>query len=192
MPSLHQPVDVAASRRPPTPFAVVTRSQRAEPITQPRLVARCRAMEAEALASPPSLAAVLLQDGRHLTPATLRSYTTLAARGTDVVMYGRGLRAWLAPGVRGVAIGDDDPLGDVWAVVLAGSASPVVLAALDLFAEGSTEAERSFQVAVSRDSAVVRDCLRVLGLSEPLPADPLVPVTERPVSGAARPGTPRS
>ena len=163
-----------------TPFDVVARHEAARPTAKSLLVALCRGLEREALTQPPRTALVCLQDARHLVPSTLAVYADLAHAGTDVVMFGRGLRAWLAPGVRGVALDDDDPLADVWSVVLLGSARPVALAALDLFAEGVVDADRPFSAALSRDAEVAQACGQALGVAPP-----------RPVLGAPGPGTPR-
>jgi hypothetical protein len=100
----------------------VTRTEVARPTAKSLLVALCRGLEREALGAPPVVAAVTLQDARHLTRTTLEAYAALARTGTEVTMFGRGLRAWLAPGVRGVALDDDDPLGDVWSVTFLGGA----------------------------------------------------------------------
>jgi hypothetical protein len=147
-----------------TPYDVVTRAEVARPTPKSLLTALCRGLEREAFGDPPAVAAVTLQDVRHLTPATLEVYAALARAGTAVTMFGRGLRAWLAPGVRGVALDDDDPLGDVWSVVFLGGRRPVAMAALDLFTDGVTDAARPFRVATTRDQALVAACARVLGV----------------------------
>lgn len=147
-----------------TPYEVVTRTEVARPTAKSLLLALCRGLEREALGDPPPAAVVSLQDARHLTPATLGTYAALARAGTEVTMLGRGLRSWLAPGVRGVSLDDDDPLGDVWSLVLVHPRRPVALAALDLFAEGVTESARPFLVALTRDAATVEECARLLGV----------------------------
>ena len=160
-----------------TPYDVVARSEVTRPTPKSLLTALCRGLEREALAAPPPVAAVTLQDVRHLTPATLATYAELARAGTAVTMFARGLQAWLAPGVRGVALGDDDPLGDVWSLVFVGGARPVAMAALDLFTEGVTDAARGFRAATTREPQLVEACARVLGVDPP------------PVSGTAAGGT---
>lgn len=149
----------------PTPYDVLARRAPTEPATKADLVRRCRALERAALADPPDLAVVTLQDARHLSRRTLDAYTALARAGSTVVLAGRGLRAWLAPGVRGVDLADDDPLGDVWSVVLLGGgrpAAPVALAALDRFTPGGAEEERGFALAVTREPALVAACAAAL------------------------------
>jgi hypothetical protein len=145
-----------------TPYDVVTRHEPARPTAKSLLLALCRGLEREALASPPRAALVTLQDARHLTRSTLEVYAGLARAGTRVTMVGRGLRAWLAPGVRGVTLDDDDPIGDVWSLAFLGGERPVALAALDLFSEGVVETDRAFEVAMSRDPSVVLDAARTL------------------------------
>ena len=149
---------------PLTPYDVVTRHEPARPTAKSLLLALCRGLEREALSSPPQAALVTLQDARHLTRATLDVYAGLARAGTRVTMFGRGLRAWLAPGVSGVALDDDEPLGDVWSLVFLGERRPVALAGLDRFSQGVVESDRAFEVAISRDPSVVVAAARSLGL----------------------------
>ena len=99
---------------------------------------------------------------RHLSPRTRAVYTELAARGTDVVLLARDLQSWIAPGVRGVALDDDDPLVDVWSLVQLGPTRAVALAAVDLHTPGVVEDDRRFAAAVSRDRDVVVASLRAL------------------------------
>ncbi|MBW3631371.1 MAG: diguanylate phosphodiesterase, partial [Gemmatimonadetes bacterium] len=87
----------------------------------------------------------------------------LAADGSGARLYARGLQAWLAPGVQGVALDDDDPLVDEWVVVLPGT-EPVVLAATDLGLTGCADDDRTFTYGVSHDPHVVAGCGRLLGI----------------------------
>jgi hypothetical protein len=90
-------------------------------------------------------------------------YAELAAGGAAARLHARGLQAWLAPGVAGVALDDDDPLVDEWVVVLPGP-EPVVLAATDLGETGCSDGDRSFTYGVSHDPHVVAGCGRLLGI----------------------------
>ena len=146
-----------------TPYDVVTRTEVARPTAKSLLTALCRGLEREALGDPPTTALVTLQDARHLSPSTLEVYAAMARAGTQVTMLARGLRAWLAPGVAGVSLDDDDPLVDVWSMVLLHPRRPVALAALDLYEEGVTDSARPFRVAVTRDPETVQACGRALG-----------------------------
>jgi DICT domain-containing protein len=132
------------------------------PIGKDALVAISRALEEQALASPPAAMASALQDGRFVSDRTRDVYAQLASSGTRVKLYARGLQTWLAPGVIGISLDDDDPLVDEWAVVIPSDDDPVVLAATDLGA-GGDGIDRQFLHGVSRDPEVVAECARLLG-----------------------------
>ena len=144
-----------------TPYSVVSQVQAPAPIDKRGLVAVSRGLEREALATPPDHLAAALQDGRFLSERTRATYAGLAARGCRVTLYARGLHSWLAPGVTGVSLDDDDPLLDEWAVVVP-SGAPVVMAAVDLHSDAG-DLDRRFLYAVCRDPGVVRECARLLG-----------------------------
>ena len=144
-----------------TPYSVVTEVETPAPVEKRALVQISRELEREALTAPPEEMAAALQDGRFLTDRTRATYAELAARGCRVTLYARGLHTWLAPGVTGVSLDDDDPLLDEWTVVVP-SAEPVVMAAIDLRSD-SDDLERRFLYAVSRDPHVVQECARLLG-----------------------------
>ena len=147
----------------PTPYAVVASTQTPRPTTKRELIGRCRELERGALDAPPEAAAVALQDQRFLTPRTREVYASLAEAGTAVRMLARGLQSWLAPGVTGISLDDDDPLVDEWVVVVPG-AEPVVLAARDLGQSDCADDDRAFSYAVSHDPHVVAACGRLLGI----------------------------
>ena len=146
-----------------TPYAVVASTQTPRQATKRELIGICRELERAALSAPPPGVAVALQDQRHLTPRTREVYASLAAAGAPARMFARGLQSWIAPGVTGISLDDDDPLVDEWVLVVPGP-DPVVLAATDLGVPGCADLERSFTVAVSRDHDVVTACGRLLGL----------------------------
>jgi len=147
-----------------TPFDILASYATPRTTSKASLVSRCRELEAEALSDPPISASVTLQDQRHLTRATLRVYVALAHEGTSVTMLGRGLTAWLGPGVTGVALPDDDPLVDVWSLAFVSATRPVALAARDLHAEEMADAERLFAVVLTRDREAVAASVGALGL----------------------------
>ena len=144
-----------------TPYSVVSSAETPTPIEKRALVRVSRQLEREALETPPEHLAAALQDGRFLTERTRGAYAGLAARGCQVTLYARGLHTWLAPGVTGVSLDDDDPQLDEWAIVIP-SRQPVVMAAVDLRSSGE-DLERRFLYAVSRDPDVVHECARLLG-----------------------------
>ena len=149
--------------RDSTPYAVVSSVVPVQRSEKSALVAVTRGLEVEALSDPPPAVAATLQDVRFLTPATRAAYAALARAGATARLHARGLQAWLAPGVEGVALSDDDPLVDEWTVVLPCPQHPVVFAATDCGLD-VPDAERAFCWAVSRDPEVVSECARLLGL----------------------------
>ena len=146
-----------------TPYELVRRTTPVRDATKAELLSLTRGLERAALLAPPPSVAATLQDARYLTDRTRQVYAALAAAGAPGRLHARGLQAWLAPGVTGVSLDDDDPLVDEWVVVLPG-AEPVVFAATDLRVPGCADEDRCFSYAVSRDADLVRECGRLLGL----------------------------
>ena len=146
-----------------TPYQLVRSTTPVQDATKGELLALTRRLERAALQAPPPAVAATLQDVRYLTDHTRAVYAALAAVGSPARLHARGLQAWLAPGVTGVALDEDDPLVDEWVVVLPGH-DPVVFAATDLRLPDCDDADRCFSYAVSRDPAVVRACGQRLGL----------------------------
>ena len=146
-----------------TPYELVRAAGPVEDATKKELIGLTRRLERAALTEPPPAVAATLQDERYLTDRTRAVYAALAAAGSPARLHARGLQAWLAPGVTGVALDDDDPLVDEWVVVLPGS-EPVVFAATDLKVPDCEDDERCFSYGVSRDPHVVASCGRLLGI----------------------------
>lgn len=146
-----------------TPYELVRRTTPVQDATKIELLGATRRLERAALLTPPPAVAATLQDARYLTEHTRAVYAALAAAGSPARLYARGLQAWLAPGVMGVALDEDDPLVDEWVVVLPG-AEPVVFAATDLRVPGCDDGDRSFSYGISRDPEVVDGCGRLLGI----------------------------
>jgi len=146
-----------------TPYELVRRTTPVKDATKVELLGQTRRLERAALHAPPPAVAATLQDQRFLTEHTRAVYAALAAAGSPARLYARGLQAWLAPGVTGVSLTDDDPLVDEWVVVLPGE-DPVVFAATDLKVPGCADDDRCFSYGVSRDPEVVAGCARLLGL----------------------------
>ena len=146
-----------------TPYELVRYAAPVQDATKRELVALTRRLERAALASPVPAVAAALQDQRYVTERTRGVYADLAARGTTARLHARGLQTWLAPGVEGVPLDDDDPLVDEWVVVLPGP-EPVVLAATDLGIPSCDDEDRCFTYGLSRDPHVVAGCGRLLGI----------------------------
>ncbi len=102
-----------------------------------------------------------LQDARFLTAPTVEVYRELAARGAQVLVLGRGVHAAIAPGVEGVDLDDDDPLGDEWTVLLAGRTFRCFVAQ-DLLERPEEDGDRSFRWAETDDPQVVAQVYDVL------------------------------
>ncbi len=145
-----------------TPYAVVSAVERPRQVTKRELVRLSRQLEHAAMARPPGTVAAALQDSRFLTLRTRDVYCRLAAAGAAVTLLARGLQSWLAPGVRGVDLAEDDPLVDEWVVVLSSPGRPSVLVATDLRRAGAVDLERDFAYATSCDPDVVATCAQLL------------------------------
>jgi hypothetical protein len=147
-----------------TPYELVKSSVPVEDATKGELIGLTRRIEGEALRGRPPAVAATLQDERYLTDRTRAVYARLAEAGTAARLHARGLQAWIAPGVTGVALDDDDPLVDEWVVVVPGPEG-VVFAATDLkVPDCDDDNERCFSYGVSRDPHVVAGCGRLLGI----------------------------
>ena len=114
------------------------------------------------MSRPPRLVAATLQDSRFVTARTREVYRRLASAGAEVTLLARGLQGWLAPGVRGVDLAEDDPLVDEWVVVLPSPVLPAVLAATDLRQPCADDLDRDFIYATSSDPEVVAACAELL------------------------------
>lgn len=146
-----------------TPYELLRRTTPVQDATKAELLGMTRRLERAALLTRPPAVAATLQDQRYLTDRTREVYTALAAAGASARLHARGLQAWLAPGVVGVSLDDDDPLVDEWIVVLPGD-DPVVFAATDLGIPDCEDEQRCFSYGVSRDRELVEACGRLLGI----------------------------
>ena len=146
-----------------TPYELLRRTTPVQDATKAELLGMTRRLERAALLTQPPAVAATLQDQRYLTDRTREVYAALAEAGAPARLYARGLQAWLAPGVTGVSLDDDDPLVDEWVVVLPGT-DPVVFAATDLRIPDCEDDDRCFSYGVSRDPALVDACGRLLGI----------------------------
>ncbi len=150
--------------RDTTPYSLVVAGgapeQRAD---KEELLQRVRVLEQDALARPPAVALACLQDGRFLTPATRALYEDLARGGSRVLMFGCDVPAWVAPGVEGVPIDEDDPLVDQWTVLFLGDEQSVCLAAADVRDADGGLSYSDYAWAVTTDRDVVRAVADRLG-----------------------------
>jgi hypothetical protein len=146
-----------------TPYSLVRATVAVQEASKRELVSVTRRLERAAVELRPPAVAATLQDARYLTDRTRAVYAELAAVGAPARLYARGLQSWLAPGVTGICLDDDDPLVDEWVVVLPGR-EPVVFAATDLGDTDCADDERCFRYAMSSDPDVVAACGRLLGI----------------------------
>lgn len=70
-----------------------------------------------------------LQRAKFFTGATRRIYRELAATCPLVVVFGHGIDPDMQLGVRGVALGDSDPLRAEWIVLMLGATTSAALIA---------------------------------------------------------------
>ena len=148
-----------------TPYEIVTAVEAVRTADKRSLIAVTRGLEREAALDPPPVLAATFQDARFVTPQTREVYSQLAEQGTDVRLFARGVQAWLAPGVRGVCLDDDDPIVDQWSLVMPCEQHPAVFVATD-GVSGGGDGALSYTWAVSRDPQVVHACASALGLHE--------------------------
>lgn len=146
-----------------TPYAVVSAVAPVMVARKGALIGLTRQIEAVALDTRPRCVAATLQDARYLTPLTRSVYARLGSLGVRSRLHARGLQAWVAPGVEGVDLAEEDPLVDEWVVVVPGP-SPVAFAATDLHDTDCEDALRSFSYAVTHDPAAVAEAARLLGV----------------------------
>jgi hypothetical protein len=146
-----------------TPYGLVSAVVDMQEASKRELVRVTRRLERAAVELRPPAVAATLQDVRYLTDRTRAVYAELAAGGAPARLHARGLQSWLAPGVTGISLDDDDPLVDEWTVVLPGREA-VVFAATDLGNTDCSDDDRCFRYGISTDPEVVASCGRLLGI----------------------------
>jgi DICT domain-containing protein len=115
----------------------------------------------EALADGGQVLLACFQEGRHFSGATARRFARIATASPFVAAFGVGLAGEPAPGVRGAALADDDPLRGEWNVIVIGPHRAVALVARDLGDTGP-EPERRFSFAVTHNRDLVVAAARSL------------------------------
>jgi EAL domain-containing protein (putative c-di-GMP-specific phosphodiesterase class I) len=101
------------------------------------------------------------QDAERFTPATSIRYAALADRCSLVAALGVGLASEPVPGVRGVALPDDDPLRGEWVVAVVGAHYTGALIARDLGDDGP-DRDRRFAFVLTHDRETVMVAARSL------------------------------
>ena len=168
------------------PYDVVRDHTPGERASKKQLLRHVRDLERRALDGPAvAFAVACLQDARFLTDATVEVYAELARLGAQVLVLGRGVQAFVAPGVRGIDLADDDPLGDEWTVLLAGR-SFTCFVAHDLHVPVDDDDERDFEWAQTDDPSVVAEVYDILSADIRGRADD---IAVEPYPGAAADGS---
>ena len=153
-----------------TPYDAVVAVAEPRRLLKSEVLAVCRRLEGEALGDPPAQVVATIQDVRFASANARDIWTRLAAAGTAVTVYGRDLPAYVAPGVPGVALDDDDPLVDLWCLLVrwpdgraaAMTASDVAgIAGIDGEAAVADE-RRDFDLVATEDPTVVGRCFDAL------------------------------
>ena len=126
------------------------------------LLSLSRCLEAKAFdaAEPPMLLATL-QEGRFFTRRTAQRYANIAATAAMVAVLATDLPSNIVPGVRGIALGSDDPLVEEWNVLVVGPHFAGALVARDL-GDSGPDMDRRFTYTLSYDRALVLEAARAL------------------------------
>lgn len=142
-----------------SPFAIASRGLTVRRGTRPLLAAVSGLLESQA-ADLHGHAVVLatFEGAEHFTPGRARTYSAIAEHSTLVVVFGVGLGATPAVGVRGADIPVGDPLAAEWDVVVVG---PHFAAAL-VARERLDDPQDGFDYVLTYDRAVVLEIARLL------------------------------
>jgi DICT domain-containing protein len=101
-----------------------------------------------------------VQHAGNFAGATAARYTTIARAAPFVGVFGTGLAAAPAPGVRGSPLAAGDPLAAEWNVVVVGPHFSAALVARDL--GGARDHHARFAHAVTYDRGLVLEAARAL------------------------------
>ena len=112
--------------------------------------------QAATLPDPPVVLAAVRHADR-FGPDERRTYADLARSSPLVAVFGVGMPARPTPGVVGVPLRPEDPLGQEWVLVVTGPHLSLALAAREVLeqADGAPEPHRRFRYAVSADRELV-------------------------------------
>lgn len=145
-----------------TPFEVASRVRTPARASKRLLLPMSEHLERHALTAvdPPVLLATF-QAARHFTPATGRRYDELSRYCSFVAAIGVGLSAEPAHGVRGAALGAQDPLAGEWVVAVVGPHFAGALIARDLGDQGP-DPDRRFDVVITHDRTLAVSTARSL------------------------------
>jgi EAL domain-containing protein (putative c-di-GMP-specific phosphodiesterase class I) len=145
-----------------TPFQIVADRRPTSVSTKRMLLPISKYLEGKATdrTEPPVLLACF-QDGRHLTPSTVRRYADIADTAALVAALAAGIGAEPVPGVRGAELEPGDPLCGEWNVIVVGPHFAGALVARDLGGTGPDQ-ERRFEYALTYNRGLVLAAARSL------------------------------
>lgn len=129
------------------------------------VVALSRYLEQQALeAADPPLVLTALQRAEFFTRDTRAHHRRLAARCPLVVVFARDVADDLGSGIRGVRFAPDDPLESQWIVLTLGANIAAALVSREVpgLDHNLTDADRTFDVALVNDRALVTEVARQL------------------------------
>jgi DICT domain-containing protein len=113
-------------------------------------------------ADPPMLLSTV-HETQSLTTVADRRYLRLAQSSPLVALFGRELAPDLGFGVRGIALGNTDPLCNEWTVLALGAQIAVALIARECVDhEGGPESDRRFEFTITHNRCLVAAVARTL------------------------------
>ncbi|MFG1927952.1 EAL domain-containing protein [Cryptosporangium sp. NPDC048952] len=145
-----------------TPFEILSQNRSPRRGTKESLLTISRYLETKGLDSEePPVVLSCFQHDRYLTSATRQRFAKLAASAGLVAALGESVSAEPAPGVRGAALGANDPLRDEWNVIVVGPHFAGALVARDLGDTGP-DGERRFDYVLTYERSLVLKAARAL------------------------------
>jgi EAL domain-containing protein (putative c-di-GMP-specific phosphodiesterase class I) len=144
----------AASRAYKTPFDLVTSKRDTRRGTKTLLLALSRQLEAQASTlGSTALMLSTFQEAAFFTAPTAARYREIASNAALAGALGVGLPEIPAPGVRGVALDDDDPLRGEWNVAVIGPHFAAAFVARDL-GDRTKDMDRRFDFALTYERSL--------------------------------------
>ena len=145
-----------------SPFQVVRRQRPLRRADKRLLLAISKHLERQAATlGDGAVVLAAFQEAERFTKATYRRYTAIAGSAAFVAALGVGMDSEPAPGVRGAALGTDDPLLGEWSLAVVGPHFAGALVAFDLGDTGPDH-ERRFDFALTYDRDLVIEAARAL------------------------------
>ena len=155
-----QPALAAAS-----PFGLIEERHRPRTARKQTVAAFSRHIELQASrAADPPIVLATLQRSEHFTPRTMSRYRDLAERSALVAVFGEGMAAEPAAGIRGVSLHPGDPLCIEWTVVTLGPHNSAALIARELPGNDADtpDGDRRFELVITYDRELVTAAARNL------------------------------